>query len=73
MKLQKIKITEVVQILRTRVVEVELPEGIIYKKGEIFDMDKNFLNTLNVITSLVRNQHSTENDLTEQVIKAEIL
>lgn len=78
-KIIKVKITEVAQVLRTRIVELEAYSKHGFSgweedlKGK-FDYDnlkdKIFLDN---ITTLVREQCSHEEDMTEQVIRAEIL
>lgn len=69
-KTRKVKITEVVLIERTRIVDIEFDEPLNYKS---YDLDNGDEHILNHITRLVREQHSTEKDMTEMVIKAEIL
>lgn len=75
--LVKIKITEVVQTVRTRIVDIEVVNysHILDCKGKTLDLDDGDENTeqiLQAITAYVRNQHSTEGDMTEEVIKATI-
>lgn len=66
----KVKITEVAIIQRTRIVELETDEVFNHK---VYDMDEGDHPQLDVITRLVNEQHSTKNDICDQVIKAEIL
>lgn len=76
-KVIKVKVTEVVQTLRTRIIDIE-DEAFdsMVVKGGIYDLDSKSLvdkPVLDYLTSLVIEQHSHEGDMTEQVIKAEIL
>lgn len=72
-KILKFKVTEVVEITRTRVVDVEMDHedsSIISIRDEL-NLDNEEDNyPLHILTELVRKQHSKEGDMTEQVIKA---
>ena len=78
-KLLKFKIEEVVVVTRTRIVEIEInneEEESIYLTNPNLELDldnKEDFYPLHILTELVRQQHSREGDMTEQVLKAKRL
>lgn len=78
-KVIKVKVTEVALVTRNRIVDVEVvgdKDPLLKVKGLVFDLDdgkESSIHYLEHLTFLVKEQHSHEGDLTEQIIKAEIL
>lgn len=72
-KIIKVKITEVVQVLRTRIVDLEFDniEGI--NSGFKASLENDPIGILPYITHGVKSQHSHEGDMTEEVIEVEFL
>lgn len=72
-KILKFKIEEVVEITRTRIVEVEMnhEDSVILSGKDELNLDnEEDTYPLHILTELVRYQHSKKGDMTEQVIKA---